>query len=271
MTTSIEIHQGTILALRQTRNIGTGSSVWHWNDVASGHSHQSCDSNQTRNQLETNVSLSRVLSLAVVTISLTALMAGCYPGSGSFTAEETDVVATVYDTTANFSSNKTFFVPDTVMHLEDPDEGDPVDIPRTHDALMISTVKQNLQSLGYTELTNPSASNLPDVVVTIQVTATKWTGYVYYPWWGYWGWYPWYPPGWGPGWGPIYPCCVSGYSYTTGTILLDMIDVSESASEDLNIPWNAAINGVVTSGSTGARIQDRIDKAFAQSGYLEVQ
>ena len=220
---------------------------------------------------ETNVRLLRVIPLAVASLVLTAIISGCYPGSGSFTADETDIVATVYDTTADFSSNRTFVVPDTVIHIEDPDESDPIDIPRDNDELMINTVKENLRSLGYQELQNPSESNLPDIVVTVQVTATEWTGYAYYPWWGWWGWYPWYPPGWGPGWGPVYPCCSYTYSYTTGTILLDMIDVSASASENLVIPWNAALNGVAASGSGSNRIKARLDQAFSQSPYLQVQ
>jgi hypothetical protein len=221
--------------------------------------------------LETNVSVSRALTLVVVTPILSALVAGCYPGSGSFTADETDIVATVYDTTADFSSNRTFVVLDSVVHLEDPEVDDPVDIPRDNDDLMINTVKENLRSLGYTELENPSASNLPDIFLTISVTATEWTGYVSYPWWGWWGWYPWYPPGWGPGWGPGYPCCTSVYKYTTGTILVDMYDVSESSQDDLSIPWNAALNGVAAGGQGAARIRARLDQAFDQSPYLRTQ
>ena len=215
----------------------------------------------------------RTLLFGVVSLSLTVAIAGCYPGSGSFTADETDIVATVYDTTANFQSNKTFVVPDTVVHIEDPDESNPVTIPRVNDNLMISTVKENLRALGYTELQNPSENNLPDVFVTIQITATEWTGYVSYPWWGWWGWYPPYPPGWGPGWGPTYPCCTSVYRYTTGTILLDMIDVSEAdnSGQSLPLPWNAALNGVAAGGTNAARIKARIDQAFGQSPYLEVQ
>jgi hypothetical protein len=225
-----------------------------------------------RNQyMESNVSFERAFPLVVVSFFLTVLVAGCYPGSGSFTADETDIVATVYDTTADFSSNKTFVVPDSVIHLVDPDEPNPVDIPRDNDDLMINTVKENLRSLGYTELQNPSENNLPDLVVTVSVTATQWTGYDYYPWWGWWGWYPWYPPGWGPGWGPVYPCCSYVYQYNTGTIFVDMYDVDQSSSEDLNVPWNAALNGLATSGTNSARIKARIDQAFDQSPYLEVQ
>ncbi|MFC2086046.1 DUF4136 domain-containing protein [Bacteroidota bacterium] len=214
------------------------------------------------------MSLIRAISVGAVSLFLTVVIAGCYPGSGSFTADETDIVATVYDTTANFQANKTFVVPDTVIHVVDPDEEDPIDIPRNNDELMINTVKENLRSLGYSELENPSLENLPDIFVTVQVTATEWTGYVSYPWYGWWGWYPWYPPGWGP---PYYPCCTTTYSYTTGTILLDMIDVSESDAENIVIPWNAALNGVAAGGQGGTRIKTRLDQAFNQSPYLKVQ
>jgi len=217
------------------------------------------------------VSLTKASSLAVVSLFLTSLIAGCYPGSGSFTADETDIVATVYDTTADFSANKTFVVLDSVVHIEDPDEDDPVDIPRNNDDLMINTVKENLRSLGYTELENPSQENLPDIFVTVSVTATEWTGYVTYPWYGWWGWYPWYPPGWGPGYGPVYPCCTSSYKYTTGTILVDMYDVDKSSDNDLIIPWNATLDGLAAGGQGSARIKARLDQAFNQSPYLKVQ
>ena len=69
-------------------------------------------------------------------------------------------------------------------------------------------------------------------------------------------WWPWVPVG----------------SYTTGTVILDMVDVDGASEEEQTFPivWNAIINGLVTGSdaSLANRIETNINQAFAQSSYL---
>ena len=61
-------------------------------------------------------------------------------------------------------------------------------------------------------------------------------------------------------------------SYTTGTVILDMLDVdgADDVEETFPIVWNAVINGLVTGSdaSVEARIRTNINQAFDQSSYL---
>ena len=61
-------------------------------------------------------------------------------------------------------------------------------------------------------------------------------------------------------------------SYTTGTVVLDMIDVdgADEVEETVPIIWNGLINGLVTGSdaSVEARIRTNINQAFDQSQYL---
>lgn len=95
-----------------------------------------------------------------------------------------------------------------------------------------------------------------------------------YGWGGYWGWYPPYNPGWG--WGG-YPCYYpsSYYSYQTGTLFMDMVDIKESDPCDsetdrdcqIDVAWNATLNGLLSSSGT-ERAVAATEQAFRQSEYL---
>ena len=94
-------------------------------------------------------------------------------------------------------------------------------------------------------------------------TITVWYDYWYwwyggyYPGWGWGGYYPYYPP-------------VSVSSYTTGTLMMNLIDKTEvGANGNPVTQWNAIINGVLTYTYDASRINYGIDKAFDQSPYLK--
>jgi hypothetical protein len=127
------------------------------------------------------------------------------------------------------------------------------------------------------EETNPE-TNPPDAVLTVSAMATTtyyaWSYYPYYwGWYGGWYWYKssdyYYP------WYPYYPyggTYVS--SYTQGSLIMSLSDVSSATEETDSIPvvWLGVINGLM--GSTDkADIQNRleygIDQAFDQSLYLK--
>ena len=188
----------------------------------------------------------------------------CYTDYGLTTADY-DVVLTRYDKAADFSSYRTYAMPDTIFHIIGEDDED--EISRQFDALMLQTVASNMASRGFTRIENPDSSNIPDAVVTISVTTTDYQGVSYYPpYWGYpgWGWYypPYYPPYWG-----------TTYSYSTGTIFIDFGDVDNVAGDSslVTVEWNATINGLLSSNasSTRTRIENSIDQAFVQSPYLK--
>ena len=78
-----------------------------------------------------------------------------------------------------------------------------------------------------------------------------------------WCWY--YPPGW-------YPV---GYSYNTGTVLMQMGDPDDflNFGEDIeaDVAWFGALDGLLSSSSTtnAQSITNGINQAFAQSPYIQ--
>jgi len=81
-------------------------------------------------------------------------------------------------------------------------------------------------------------------------------------------------PGWGygPGWGGGYPYVPVVTSYTTGTLIIDMIDPNNPNTSEEIIPiiWSAFLNGLVTGSeaSIQTRVTNGINQAFDQSPYL---
>ena len=187
--------------------------------------------------------------LAVFLIGSAVLFGSCYPGDITTTAE-TDIVATFFDKSVDFSTKMTYARPDQVVNINDQTLG------TSYDATIVSQIDQNMASLGFTRVTDPAQA---DVHIVPLAAASTWVGGSCYP--AYWGgWYG-YPSGWG--W-----CYPDTYSFQTGTLLLVMVN-PQSASGSPGL-WIAGINGLLE-GSTAeinARINKNINQAFTQSPYL---
>ena len=231
----------------------------------------------------------KLFSTAVV-VSL--LLFGCYPSEDIYYSD-TDVAVTRYDDGFTFEDNMICVLFDTVMHVVD--EGEEAK-SGFNDGHILDEIERNLNDnskfLVYvandsTDLNNQLVSDgytLDDVdlAVTTTIMETDNYYYYYYPWYGYWGWYgywksgslkssknidyyyyPYYP--WGGG---------TYYAYTTGTIMVDMIDVKsiDKSDEGIKLPvvWTAIMNGIL-SGSVSdhaGRITTQVDQCFVQSPYL---
>jgi hypothetical protein len=200
-------------------------------------------------------------------------LGSCYP-ENNLTTAELDTVFSFYDDNANFSNYKTYSLPDSVVVLDQLSNQNGTG--KFDDEILVR-VKSNLDALGYEEEADPT-NNVPDVLVLVsKAINTNVEAYTYYNWWDYYGWYPYwgaYPYSYGAGWSPYYSW--SGtvvYSYRTGTLFIEMVDVSASNEANKEIPtvWAGAINGLVegTDAEISARLDTRIDQAFAQSPYLK--
>ena len=211
--------------------------------------------------------LSQVLYLGVIFLTIY----GCYP-SEDLTVSELDLVVTVPDESVDFRNFQTFAIPDTIVRITA--NGGDENSPGPFDQLMLDLVIQNLEDLGYVRELDP-ANNPPDLYVFVELVVIDniiiSPGYPIWDYWGWWGgWWPGYPIG--PGWGGWYPYVPIVTSYTTGTIIIDMLDPNNLrlAEEEIPIIWSAFLNGLVTSNAAGteARITTNINQAFDQSPYL---
>ena len=101
----------------------------------------------------------------------------------------------------------------------------------------------------------------PDLLLAPAAWETTTIFYWYDYWYWWWG-------GYYPGW-PYYPP-VYYSSYTTGTLLMNLIDPDELGSNGNPIlQWSGAINGILTKSYNATRVNNLIDKVFTISPYLE--
>jgi hypothetical protein len=204
---------------------------------------------------------------SAVGVGLLTLFAGCYPERGLESTSQLSTVSTFFRQGFNFGTAHTYAMPDSVVQLigEGGEE-----ITHEFDALILSNFATQMQNRGYVRVDNTDAAD-PDLVLMPAITASDNVVWWSYPWCGYWGWY-W--PGYCPGWGPGYPGWVTGYTFTTGTVIALMVDRKnrDMANEILPAVWLGAANGVVGSSSeTAAGITKGITQMFMQSLYIKTQ
>jgi hypothetical protein len=228
----------------------------------------------------------RIKNLFLPLLIIISGLSSCYPVD-DLTVQDLDIAATLYDKAYypgpsgqgvnKFEALHTFIIVDTIVHVIA--EGDDDNISRDYDAYLLQQVRLNMLKLGFTEETNPVV-NRPDVAITVSMMTSDHAVYTWYPYWGwYWG-YGGYPytssdPNYGSYWsGYYYPWYGYGsyYTYRSGSVLLEMVDVALVNLEDKNIPviWAGVLNGVLEDSQTNIknRLLTGIDKCFDQSPYL---
>lgn len=201
-----------------------------------------------------------LLALFVVTA---LILGSCYPDSGFNSVSDYDVVATHYDTQANFDTLRTYAMPDSIFHLTE-DGKDDSRLSRNHDTFILNRIRDNMEAKGYELKTYDSLEDFEqdpsDLVLLVTATGTTYRGYYYSGgcWYYYYcGYYPWYG---------------GSYEYSTGTVFLTMFDVARSDpdTETYQGVWGAGLNGLLSGStySTQDRIGRGLDTAFKQSPYL---
>jgi len=203
-------------------------------------------------------------SLGIAWLALAAT--ACYPDRSVDSTTEFASVTTLFDKAAPFASITKYALPDTVLYVP-KEEGK--EVPAVTQSAILSAIRTNLNKLGWTEVINARTTPV-DVYVTAAVASQTYVGWVY-DYWGYWGWYPYWPPGYGPGYGWGYPGYWYPYSYTTGSVVMGMIDGRPQASgQRVPLVWTGAVNGVLADATTNIAIATKgIDQAFQQSPYLK--
>jgi len=203
-------------------------------------------------------------------------IAGCYRDYG-MSIEDFDLVTAFYDNETDFSAIASYALPDTVFHIVSEEE-DEDDINRAYDPHILQQINVNMQTLGYEKRTLEDMVNgrRPDVVLLVAVTSTKnsvwYPGYPGYPGWGYWPGWGYYPGGPGGGW--YFPPYWSSTSYTTGSLLIVMLDPDETdfEEEEIKAVWTGGVNGLLNEKSEDIRrrLTYSITEVFRISPYLGV-
>lgn len=204
--------------------------------------------------------MKRRISFAFLTIGLLVLW-GCYPGGPDY-AEEMDIVLTSHKD-YDFAAKATYAMPDKIVKITGKalDNGDPEFIPDATAQKILARIDDNMKNLGWSKV---AVSANPDMLLVPASWETTTVSYWYDYW--YW-WYGGYYPVWG--WGGYYPP-VYYTSYTTGTLVMAMVDKGVLGSNgNPVIQWTGAINGIMTNSYNATRVNAAIDKAFTISPYLK--
>ena len=187
---------------------------------------------------------------SLLAVACLAATAACYPGRAVDSTTQYASVTTLFDSTTDFVSVTRYALTDSVVEIP-RNEDDDDDLPLSTEASILSSIRSNLNALGWVEVTNPAAAAV-DVYVTAAVSTTT-NIFLNYFWWDYWYWY--------------------AYAYTTGTLLVNMIDARPTSPvagvNRVPVIWTFAVNGVLEGQSTNIAIATAgIDQAFDQSPYL---
>ena len=177
------------------------------------------------------------------------------------------LVFTNYDGKADFNRFTRYYMPDSVMVIGDTK--DPEYWTGSKAADILKAYEDNMQACGYVRTDDKSEADVGLQISYVQSVAY----FVDYrnPYW--WNEYPgyWLPGYWGD-WGYWYYPYPVVYSYSVGSLLTEMVDLSTSPSADrkLTVVWNSFLSGLL-SGSDAFNMEltvRAINQSFVQAPYL---
>jgi hypothetical protein len=199
----------------------------------------------------------KIFSLLAILSSL--LLWGCYPNGPSYT-EDLDLVLTHHNPDYDFAAKTTYAMPNKIIKITgNVVEGE---LPDTISGVYASKIRQmivdNMSDLGWQRV---DISADPDIMLVPAAwettTITYYYDYWYWWWGGYYPYYPYYPP-------------VYSYSYTTGTLLMSIMDPTLTGTNGNAIQqWTGALNGILNDSFNESRMSRLINQAFDQSPYLQ--
>lgn len=182
------------------------------------------------------------------------------------------VVFTNYDKNTNFGVFSTYYVPDSVLLISSSAKAEYWTDANADQ--IVNTFVAQMSARGYQRVDDKLDADLG-----LQISYVESTNYFYdynstpYWWWGYPGY--WYPGYWGTGWGDWYYPYPVIYSYSVGSLLTEMVDLTKTpnpgAKEKLPVVWTAYMSGLL-SGNSQFNMQltvRAIEQAFAQSSYIK--
>lgn len=213
--------------------------------------------------------------------SLLIIMVSCYKYPDlNVSDQDQDMSITVYNKDTDFSNYKTYHLTDTVSFIYSKNDETIDSVLTDEDAsVYLSSVRENMNNLGYIEKNNDSADIFIDINILNDIDDGIYLNVAYpiYPGWGWgWGYDSWggYYGGYYGGW--YYPYYYPTYYYNSvGTVLIDLIDLNiskidpDTGKEFFEAQWTGILKGLLNNGSpSNQRIKSGINQCFDQSNYL---
>ena len=176
------------------------------------------------------------------------------------------MVYTDYDKNCDFGQLKTYYVPDSVLYIN---SGEKKEFWKGSAA---NTVRDEfIENMNERFI---RVNNIEDADIGLQLSyvASTYTfaGYGNDPWWYSYPYY-WTPGYWGGYWGSWYYPYPIVYSYTTGSIIAEIVNLSVTDTKKLPVVWSAYISGILNSNGQlhPEKTEEGIEQAFDQSPYLQ--
>lgn len=180
------------------------------------------------------------------------------------------LVYTNYDDDTDFAKFTTFYVPDSVLIIDNSSNKPKYLYGTPASDIIIASYVKGMESAGYVRTLDKAEADLGLQVSYVEATY-KFRYYNNYPWWYGYPWY-WNFSYWGDWGGWYWPYDIT-YSYSTGSLLGELVDLTlpEGTSKQLKVVWSSYISGLLNSdGSLNTtEVTQAIGQAFSQSAYLK--
>lgn len=176
-------------------------------------------------------------------------------------------VYTNYDSKTNFNDFKTYYLPDSILLVGQGMKAEYWKDKNAQD--IIKQVADEMDARGYTRVNAIKEANIGIQLSFIhQTTQVIGTGGWYDSWWG--------PGYWGPYWNDWYYPYPVTYSYNTGTLIMEMVNLTahpEDTSQKVKLPviWHSYATGLLFDNSkyNMQLTLDAVNQAFEQSPYIK--
>ena len=177
---------------------------------------------------------------------------------------------TNYDDDTDFAKFTTFYVPDSVLIIDNSSNKPKYLYGTPASDIIIANYVKGMENAGYVRTLDKDEADLGLQVSYVEETY-KFRYYNNYPWWYGYPWY-WNFSYWGDWGGWYWPYDIT-YSYSTGSLLGELVDLTlpEGTSKQLKVVWSSYISGLLNGdGSLNTtEVIQAIGQAFSQSTYLK--
>ena len=198
------------------------------------------------------------------------LVAACEKTPDTGKLDDDYLVYTDYDAETDFAKFTTFYVPDSVLIIDNSSNKPKFLYGTPASELIIANYVKGMEQAGYVRTLDKANADLGMQVSYVEDTYS-FRYYNNYPWWYGYPWY-WNFGYWGNWGGWYWPYSIT-YSYSTGSVLGELVDLTlpESTSKQLRVVWSSYISGLLNNDGTlnTAEVKQAIEQAFSQSPYLK--
>ncbi len=213
----------------------------------------------------------------IFSISVIFLLGGCYPQGATY-VDELDLVVSIENKEVDYQAYNSFYIEPDVLLISNDSKDSLLD---KNDAdFLVGEFRMRMLELGWTEITDSASVDSTTTAILMTVLENVNVSYVSGGWgwggWGGWGWWGYPCCGYYPGYPGYGGCCYTSiYAYTTGSLIIEMIDPSSIAEDGqfdrVPVVWGGGINGYLE-GSTSnirTRVKNSMDQMIEDSPYLK--